>query len=106
MAENMAENSEVKRLGLWKLISNGQGGYDSYDSCVVVSESKEKARYIHPGDYGTVEWWRFDVFGNKAYDFPEWCHPDKVDVMFLGYLYDGNNKYKEGDVVCASFNAG
>lgn len=62
------------------------GGYDSYDSAVVIAKSPKAARKILPG-----------------FDRESWCPPEYVKVTFIGYA---SPSQKEGDVVCASFNAG
>lgn len=82
-------------LAVYKIYQNELKGYDTYDSAIVVSESEEKARLIHPSgiptawgkDYGSWVSSRYDVF-----------------VEYLGELI--TDDYEEGDVILASFNAG
>ena len=63
--------------------------YDTYDSCVVVSENEDKARCIFPSEYADTQW--------------DWAKPEDVTVTYIGEAKDG---LTEGTVICASFNAG
>ena len=72
-------------------------GYDAWDEAVVVARSPKHARTIHPGD--TPE---------KKYvenpRFPSWAtDPAEIAVKYLGVAA---STLREGEVVCASFNAG
>lgn len=73
---------------LYLLSQNQNGGYDTYDSCVVAAETEEEAREINPGGI-----WSSNVWANS---------PDKVTVERIGVAFDG----VEPGVVIASFNAG
>jgi len=74
-------------------------GYDEYDSAVVVAADEESAKKIHPREeYANKEWWKEDM------EYNSWVIPEKVNVSYLGICESGD--YKEGSVVCASFNAG
>lgn len=69
-------------------------GYDTYDSAVVVANSNEEARNIHPsGDDG--KW-------SESSIFPPWCKPEDVIVTCIGVAAEG----AERGVICASYNAG
>jgi hypothetical protein len=81
---------------LWLLIDPGPGGYDTYDSAVVIAETEKEARMIHPR--GSDYWDGKDEHGS-------WCNSSEVEVHYLGELaYENYCKYSSG-VVCASFNA-
>lgn len=81
-------------MNLYLLFQNENDRYDTYDSCVVIAESEELAKLIHPnGDKWNGEW---EQFGNYS-----WAHPDNVKVKLLGTSVDSKEQ-----VVLASFNAG
>lgn len=69
------------------------GYYDTYDSCVVVAESPQEARKIHPSGNIDLKW--------DSYTWPS--KPELVAVTLIG---NASSKMKRGAVVCASFNAG
>jgi hypothetical protein len=78
-------------MNLYLLTQNKTIGYDTYDSCVVISESEEDAKTIHPH------------FPNPKWDSLSWCkNPSQVEVEFIGTAKEGSVR----GVVCASFNAG
>jgi len=88
-------------LKLYLLAQNINCGYDTYDSCVVVANTEEEARRIHPHkDYfsGEHEPWKDDFMSVWAYK------PEQVEVTFLGVV--DNPSYSNGDVIISSFNAG
>lgn len=90
-------------LYLWLISQNQNSGYDTYDSSVVVAETSDAAKWIHPrgrkfDPYESEEYFRWD------YAFGCWAsHPDKVDVKCIG---TASSNLKDGQVVCSSFNAG
>jgi len=74
--------------------------YDTFDSAVVIAESEDAARKIHPfssiDDYQDSDEENWDLNGS-------WVpHPNMVSVMLIGVAKEGS----ERGVVCASFNAG
>lgn len=80
----------MKKLFLiYQKVSNG---YDTYDSAVVVAESEEEARKIHPSGYKWDDWTGYS-----------WCNPEDVKVEFIG---NARKDLENKTVVCASFNAG
>ena len=70
-------------------------GYDTYDSMVVIAESEEDAKTIHPR--GGV-WKPTDGYG----EYEPWSPIEHLEVELIGVA---NEKQKRG-VICASFNAG
>lgn len=78
-------------MKLFLLTQNDNRGYDTYDSAVVVAETEEDARKIHP--HG-AEW------GAHTRMWAD--YPDRVKVELLGEAIFGTNS----GVVLASFNAG
>lgn len=89
------------------LISQYENGnydydYDTYDSAVVVAESENAARLIHPDGTSTKGDW-----GGSLFD--SWVHPDSVRVQLIGTCIqsvDDKEQLEAGTVVCASYNAG
>ena len=78
-------------LKLYRISQTINKDYDTFDSAVVVAESEEYAMRIHP--CGTEDPWSTWT----------WCYPEDVQVEFVGIP---DERFKAGDVVCASFNAG
>ena len=76
---------------LYLLTQSNNGGYDTYDSCVVVALTAEDAKQITPDGTWSNIW--------KAWA----SHPKHVDVEYLGNATDS---LEAGSIVCASFNAG
>jgi hypothetical protein len=72
---------------LYLLTQDTVRGYDTFDSCVVCATTENVARRILPSDYADNTW----------------AKPDDVKVKLIG---TATGDIKEGDVICASFNAG
>lgn len=79
-------------LNLYLLKQTENDEYDTYDSAVVVAETEDEARLIHPNPSR-----RRTSFGSKT-----WVDPEKVEVILLG---EAIGSLKRG-VVCSSYNAG
>lgn len=41
-------------MNIYLISQNSHTGYDTYDSAVVVAESADAARFLHPGPEGRV----------------------------------------------------
>lgn len=82
-------------MKLWLLSQRENGGYDTFDSCLVAAETADDARTIHPYDSeGYETWGRIDgVWANT---------PDVVSVTPIGTALEGTAR----GVIIASFNAG
>jgi hypothetical protein len=81
-------------MKLWLISQNQTTGYDTYDSAVVVAESETEAKSIHPSGYA-------DEWSDRH---PLWAtSPNNVTARYLG---ENSSTFKNGDVICASFNAG
>lgn len=63
--------------------------WDEWDSCVVVAKSYHGAKRIHP---------------MALKDARGWETPDALTATRIGPV--NSTQWKEGDVVCSSFNAG
>lgn len=95
-------------LGLYLLTQTANRNYDTYDACIVVAESEEAARGIHPSgsEYEYRErdgWGRRGRGGDYWLDDRAWARPEAVTVTRIG---TADPSFKAGTVVCASFNAG
>jgi hypothetical protein len=87
-------------LYLWKITQSENLGYDTYDSAVVVAETEEQARKVHPSEYGEAD---RDGKWPAAYG---WASTWKnVSAERLAPL-PAESEYKAGAVIVASFNAG
>jgi hypothetical protein len=83
-------------MNLYLLTQNNNNGWDTYDSCVVVANSEEEARLIHPN--GDI--WNGHKYPSRS---RSWANtPDSVMVELIGNAIN----LKENTVVISSFNAG
>lgn len=82
-------------MKLWLIAQDANSGYDTYDSAVVVAETAEEARSIHPS--GNQRQW--------DNNYPSWAErPDQVSAVEIGTPLEGFAN--SGRVILASFNAG
>ena len=106
-------------MNIYLLEQDSVVDYDTYDSCVVIAESEQRAREMHPYlNYTTsvsVIWndeklaWVYSddgrVYRYSGDKYTNWAHkPDDVTATLIGSAspsFDGSRK-----VICASFNAG
>ena len=81
--------------------------YDTYDTIVVIAESEEEARKIHPNP--ALKWseekqqWYNPNAGSDPYWKgwgDDWGKPEELEVAFVGEAIEG---LKPG-VICTSFN--
>ena len=89
-------------LKLYNISQTVNTGYDTYDSAVVVAESEDAAREIHPDGIG-AKWDGKKWKSERTTGMWTWCAPEDVKVEFVGIP---DERFKSGDIVCASFNAG
>ena len=82
-------------MNLYLISQNHNNDYDTYDSAVVVAESAESAKRMHPSSG------QLDV-KQTMFSRNDWANPEYVEVVYLGKadIIDGRK------VICASFNAG
>jgi len=82
-------------MNLYLISQDKNQDWDTYDSAVVVAESEEIAKRMHPrsGELDVKPVWA---------STSDWAEPEYVEVVYLGKA-DGINERK---VVCSSFNAG
>lgn len=86
-------------MNLYKISRDDVAGFDEFDSAVVVAESEEKARLIHPAEWAPKNWHE-----NKEFNAIDcWIKPEKVFVALIGSAKEG---LEEGMVIVSSFNAG
>jgi hypothetical protein len=90
-------------MKLWLLVRQDQGGYDTYDSCVVAAETADAAKLIHPSSRDYV--WdsqKEDWFSQKGeWRDDTWAAPSLIVATAIGTASEGIS-----GVQCASFNAG
>jgi hypothetical protein len=83
-------------MNLYLLTQNKNTGYDTYDSCVVASESEEDAKTIHPnGEINLPN-------SEREYSSYSWAEPASIEAELIGIA---STQITRG-VICASFNAG
>jgi hypothetical protein len=84
-------------LNIYLISQSERSSYDTFDSAVVIASSKNAARQIHPhGCDSIAEWLRNDTWASS---------PEQVTAILIGSS-NPDAQWKEGDVICASFNAG
>lgn len=93
-------------LKLWLIEQTENNRYDTYDSAVVAALTEDDARHMHPngskwsgdiesGEYEHKKW---------SYRHSDWAHhPRNVTATIVG---NAHQSISEGDVLCASYNAG
>ncbi len=85
-------------MKIWVISQDVNGGYDTYDSAVVIAATEEDARNMHPSGSRDKKAWK----GPGAWYY-DWAHtPDQVKVELIGDALED----EEPRVVVASFNAG
>jgi len=77
-------------MKLWKISQDDNDEINTYDAAVVVAESEEEARNIHPNRM-PFSW---------MYSQGTWCRPENVRVELIGDALPG----MRAGVVLASFN--
>jgi len=85
-------------MNLYLISQTENRGYDRYDAAVVIAETEDEARNMHPMDFKKLS----IVPKDKPLDLDDWTIPKNVKVIFLGIAA---NEAKPG-IVLASFNAG
>lgn len=77
--------------------------YDTYDSAIVIAESEEEAKKIHPdGNYDYKENNTLLRFNESDEDYGSWAKKEYIEVKLIGVA----NKDAIKGVVCSSYNAG
>lgn len=91
-------------MNIYLLERQDMHDHDEYDSLVVVAETEEKAKQIHPAD-GSLYSGREDKmnFWNNSSFMTSWVDLDKINVTLIG---KADPSQKENSVICTSFNAG
>lgn len=91
---------------LYKISQTKNNNYDTYDSAIVIANSEEEAKKIHPSG---VYYWKEnkwvswdDCDYDEGYD---WTSPDNV-VCRLISVYVVVELLNENPVICSSYNAG
>jgi hypothetical protein len=85
-------------MKLWLLTQSARTGYDTYDACVVVADTEELAKDMHPATYCN----QYLSDNSNSYAYRDWAGTiEDVSALYLGVAEDPTRR-----VVCASFNAG
>jgi hypothetical protein len=97
MKQETTDETIKSRSKLWLVTNTTVGGYDTYDSCVVVADTEEEARMIYPGVwYGEKPW------DGKVRKYSDWGAAKDNRVEYIGET----DREFPVSVICASFNAG
>ena len=97
-------------MNVYLITAKNHGGYDTYDSAVVIAESEDAARVTCPSDY--YRWidgqWHF-VFADGRTEPDSRCDwpndpldPGVIEVRLVGTAAPGSVP----GAVCSSYNAG
>jgi hypothetical protein len=93
-------------MQIWKIERKDRGGYDTFDSAVVIAETEQEARFTSPNGYQVwlpeSGWVRESTMNRDAFDDRTWTSPDNVTATEIGRAHPGS----ERRVIVASFNAG
>lgn len=96
-------------MKLWLITQQEATGYDTYDSAVVLAETEEAAKLIHPSGYfewkekpGAKSGWGFKEHDGPTYDGSWADEPNQVSAEYLGEAAPTVTD----QIVCHSFNAG
>lgn len=85
-------------MKLWLLSQDVNNYYDTYDSCVVVEQTAEDAKRVHPNGFLRAnEEGEFEYYGDWVISV------ENVNAKYIG---EADSDLKAGDVICASYNAG
>lgn len=105
---------QLTDMKLYKISQSRNTGWYTYDSAIVVADSKEEARMIIPSPfyfYDDAFYYKYKNQEAKVEaDCPSWCHPKYVKVQEIGeYKPIIDDENEDGPillVVLASYNAG
>jgi len=105
--------TERGNMNIYRLSQKVNTGYDSFDSCIVLAETSEAAKRIHPrtrDEYGNDI--VYDEEKKGFYDgdyqisdaYSSWTNDlDAINVELIGLA---SPRFKTARAICASFNAG
>lgn len=84
-------------MNLYLISQTKYDDYDTYDSAVVVAESEEAAKLMHPSGGDDIR----DRDGGK---YAPWVNdPKLVTAKFIGFA---DSSIDKPTVICSSYNAG
>lgn len=86
-------------MNIYKLSQNINNSYDTYDSMIVVAETEQQAKLLHP------DMLRFPEF-KGCWDFCGWISLDQIDFIQIELVGIAITTFMTPCVICASFNAG
>ena len=92
---------KTRSLYIYLVSRTNVGGYDTFDSFVVIAHTSSEAKATHPNSINN-EHYKVPLLTSEVSIFDTWVGQDKVTVKLLG---KASPRSKPG-VVCASFNAG
>ena len=88
-------------MKIYRLTRTINGGYDTYDACIVVANNEKEAKTILPSmDYDGYELNNIKK-DDEHYEYSSWCIPENVEAEYIGET----DKYKDPCCILASFNA-
>ena len=83
-------------MKIFKLSQSQNEGWDTFDSLIVVADSEEEARLIHPAE-------EYEIEIDWGEPYSSWCSsPNDVKVEYLGEAKEGTKK----GIILTSYNAG
>jgi len=98
-------------MNLYLISQEVNTDWDTFSSAVVIAESEEEARKIHPCGITLEQRVKEAVNKDlvKKWFYDNWTTPDNVTAIFLG-VYTGEQlkltEVFDNKIICANFNAG
>jgi hypothetical protein len=93
-------NSYNRKLYVYHVERNDLHDYDQYSDFVVIADSEESAKLIHPDGCRWDKDLDMSIRNNWQGD---WVTPNNVTVKLIG---EAIGEYIEGEVICTSYHAG
>lgn len=90
-------------LNLYKISQNYNNGYDTWSDAVVVANTSDEAKLIHPAEYKPLDDGKLWYESDDPYEWSSWALPEHVTVELIGIAAE---HLEAGTVICASFHAG
>lgn len=85
-------------MNIYLIEQKENSGWDTYSAAVVIAESADDARKIHPGEGDPEYDGMVDIRGDNFV----WTTPEHVTATFLGRL---DIPAPQGKVLCCSYHA-
>ena len=75
-------------VNIYKLLNPNPCSYGDYISSVVIADSEDEARLVHPNGA---------IYDTDEYSFSDWCLPSEVSVSLIGVVTNSTYNAKVRD---------